>query len=101
MKIIILGAGQVGSSAAENLVSEAHDITVVDTDAARLANLQENPFAALVVDRYDDDWTHLGWVMVQGHAEILASGPEHTTAPRPPFAPATPSSPPCASNSFR
>ena len=41
MKIIILGAGQVGSSAAEALVSEANDITVVDTDAARLATLQE------------------------------------------------------------
>ena len=42
MKIIILGAGQVGSSAAESLVSEANDITVVDTDAACLAALQEN-----------------------------------------------------------
>ena len=41
MKIIILGAGQVGSSAAESLVSEANDITVVDTDVARLAVLQE------------------------------------------------------------
>lgn len=36
MKIIILGAGQVGSSVAENLVSEDNDITVVDTDASRL-----------------------------------------------------------------
>ena len=41
MKIIILGAGQVGASAAESLVSEANDITVVDTDAARLGTLQE------------------------------------------------------------
>jgi len=41
MKIIILGAGQVGSSAAESLVSEANDITVVDTDGSRLALLQE------------------------------------------------------------
>jgi trk system potassium uptake protein TrkA len=41
MKIIILGAGQVGSSAAESLVSEANDITVVDTDAAKLVLLQE------------------------------------------------------------
>ena len=40
MKIIILGAGQVGSSVAENLVSEANDITVVDTDARRLQELQ-------------------------------------------------------------
>jgi trk system potassium uptake protein TrkA len=41
MKIVIVGAGQVGTSAAESLVSEANDITVVDTDSARLATLQE------------------------------------------------------------
>ena len=46
----------------------------------RLANLRENPFAALVVDRYDEDWGRLAWVMVQGRAEILASGPEHDRA---------------------
>jgi PPOX class probable F420-dependent enzyme len=46
----------------------------------RLANLRANPFAALVVDRYDEDWSRLGWVMVRGRAEILASGPEHVLA---------------------
>jgi PPOX class probable F420-dependent enzyme len=46
----------------------------------RLANLRENPFAALVVDRYDEDWGRLGWVMVQGRAEILQGGPEHDRA---------------------
>ena len=40
MKILILGAGQVGSTVAENLVSEANDITVVDTDAEKLQTLQ-------------------------------------------------------------
>ena len=35
MKIIILGAGQVGGSLAEHLASEANDITVVDTDGDR------------------------------------------------------------------
>jgi trk/ktr system potassium uptake protein len=44
MKIIILGAGQVGANLASSLVSEANDITVVDLDAAKLAMLQ---------DRYD------------------------------------------------
>ncbi|MFL1514519.1 Trk system potassium transporter TrkA [Pseudomonas prosekii] len=39
MKIIILGAGQVGGSLAEHLASEANDITVVDTDAERLRDL--------------------------------------------------------------
>lgn len=41
MKVIILGAGQVGASVAEGLVSEENDITVVDSDAARLAQLQD------------------------------------------------------------
>jgi trk system potassium uptake protein TrkA len=41
LKIIILGAGRVGSSVAESLCSEANDITVVDTDAARLKQLQD------------------------------------------------------------
>ena len=41
LRIVILGAGQVGSSVAENLVSEANDITVVDTDAGRLRKLQD------------------------------------------------------------
>ncbi|HCP02440.1 MAG TPA: Trk system potassium transporter TrkA, partial [Pseudomonas sp.] len=39
MKIIILGAGQVGGSLAAQLASEANDITVIDTDTARLREL--------------------------------------------------------------
>ncbi len=41
MKIIILGAGQVGGTLAATLASEHNDITVVDTDADRLHELQE------------------------------------------------------------
>lgn len=41
MKIIILGAGRVGESVAESLVSERNDITVVDTDTIKLAQIQE------------------------------------------------------------
>ncbi|MDP2264937.1 MAG: NAD-binding protein, partial [Thiobacillus sp.] len=52
MKIIILGAGQVGSNLAESLVAENNDITVIDLDLARLALLQ---------DRFD-------LRTVQGHA---------------------------------
>jgi len=39
LKIIILGAGQVGGTLAEHLASEANDITVVDTDPDRLRAL--------------------------------------------------------------
>ena len=41
MKILILGAGRVGESVAESLVSEQNDITVIDTNPQRLAALQD------------------------------------------------------------
>ncbi len=41
MKILIVGAGRVGTSVAENLVSEHNDITVIDPDPSRLTDLQE------------------------------------------------------------
>jgi trk system potassium uptake protein TrkA len=41
MKILILGAGRVGQSVAESLVSERNDITVIDSDPARLHELQD------------------------------------------------------------
>ena len=49
MKVIILGAGQVGASVAEGLVSEENDITVVDSDGARLMRLQDKLDLRVVV----------------------------------------------------
>ena len=46
----------------------------------RLRNIAENPAVAVVVDRYDDDWKRLGWVMLRGRAEILTAGAEHARA---------------------
>lgn len=41
MNIIILGAGRVGESVAESLVSEKNDITVIDTNPQRLRELED------------------------------------------------------------
>jgi len=41
MKIIILGAGQVGASVAANLCNEANDITIIDTNPIALQHLQD------------------------------------------------------------
>ena len=46
----------------------------------RLRNITENPVAAFVADRWDEDWTRLGWVMLRGPAEILTAGAEHDQA---------------------
>ncbi len=41
MNIVILGAGQVGSSLAEHLANENNDVTVVDLEQANLQRLQD------------------------------------------------------------
>jgi PPOX class probable F420-dependent enzyme len=43
---------------------------------ARLANVRLHPHAALLVDHYEDDWTQLWWVRVDGPARVLESGAE-------------------------
>jgi PPOX class probable F420-dependent enzyme len=50
------------------------------TALKRLTNIAENPAVAVIVDRYDDDWSRLGWVLLHGHAEILTDGEEHGAA---------------------
>ncbi|MFT7286428.1 MAG: trk system potassium uptake protein TrkA [Halieaceae bacterium] len=42
MKIIILGAGQVGGTLAEHLANENNDVTIVDTDTERLRALKDS-----------------------------------------------------------
>ena len=44
----------------------------------RLRNIDENPEVALVFDRYNEDWSRLGYVMLWGTASIVEFGLEHT-----------------------
>jgi len=46
----------------------------------RLRNIAENDQVAVIIDRYDDDWSQLGWVMLRGPAEIVETGPDHAAA---------------------
>ena len=46
----------------------------------RLRNIAENNQAAVIIDRYADDWALLGWVMLRGTAEIIDRGEEHDRA---------------------
>ncbi len=40
----------------------------------RIRNLLENNQVAIVVDRYDSDWTELAWVLVRGTGELVEGG---------------------------
>ena len=46
----------------------------------RLDNLAANPAACLLVDCYDDDWSKLWWIRVDGTARVLADGDERDHA---------------------
>jgi PPOX class probable F420-dependent enzyme len=52
----------------------------VDMPLKRLRNISENPEVAVTVDRWDENWRRLAWVMLRGRAEILADGEEHDRA---------------------
>jgi len=41
----------------------------------RLTNLRANPRAALLIDYYDDDWSSLWWIRVDGLVHIVDEGP--------------------------
>ena len=41
------------------------------TDLKRLRNIAANPAVSLLVDHYEDDWSRLWWVRVDGAARIV------------------------------
>jgi PPOX class probable F420-dependent enzyme len=51
-----------------------------DVPLKRLRNITENPEVAVTIDRWDEDWRRLAWVMLRGRAEVLADGAEHDMA---------------------
>jgi PPOX class probable F420-dependent enzyme len=51
-----------------------------DIPLKRVRNILENPAVAVTADRWDEDWTRLGWIMLRGQGEILPDGAEHDTA---------------------
>jgi PPOX class probable F420-dependent enzyme len=48
----------------------------------RLRNIRENPHVAVVVDAYRENWSRLGFVLLEGTARVVESGAEHARALR-------------------
>ncbi len=46
----------------------------------RVRNVLDNPRAALVVDRYDEDWSRLGFALLRGPARLVEPGQEQVKA---------------------
>ena len=43
----------------------------------RVRNIRENAYVSIVVDRYEEDWSRLAYVLIRGRAKILTRGPRH------------------------
>ena len=66
------------------------------TALKRLRNIAANERVALLIDEYDEDWTHLWWVRVDGAARVLSDEPavvELLTAKYPQYQARPPSGP--------
>jgi PPOX class probable F420-dependent enzyme len=46
----------------------------------RVRNILENPDVTFLVDHYEEDWSRLGWIRIDGTAELLSDGPERDEA---------------------
>jgi PPOX class probable F420-dependent enzyme len=46
----------------------------------RLRNIAENPKISLIIDRYDEDWQRLAYLLITGRAKILLRGARHRRA---------------------
>ena len=51
---------------------------VGDRALRRVRNIEARHEAALVIDRYDDDWSRLGYLLARGRADLLPpDAPDH------------------------
>lgn len=46
----------------------------------RLRNIAANPGVSVLIDHYEDDWSNLWWVRVDGTARVVEEGPEFDEA---------------------
>lgn len=46
----------------------------------RLENIRADPRVAVLVDHYDEDWSRLWWVRLDGEARVIESGREYDRA---------------------
>ena len=52
------------------------------TSLQRLINIAQKPLVSVLADKYDDDWTRLWWVRLDGEASVVESGSNWSLAQR-------------------
>jgi PPOX class probable F420-dependent enzyme len=73
---LVPGTAGVTAGGADTLVTAVDAKPKSTLALRRLDNLRARPAASLLVDRYDEDWSALWWVRVDGTGRVLDDGPE-------------------------
>lgn len=66
--------------AEEVVYSAVDDKPKTTLSLQRLRNLTADPAASLLVDHYDEDWTALWWIRLDGAGRVVADVAEHERA---------------------
>ena len=66
--------------AGDAIYTAVDDKPKATADLARLRHIAAEPRVALLADRYDDDWSRLWWVRVDGDAAVVESPDERDRA---------------------
>ena len=59
----------------EVLYSSVDEKPKSSKELVRIENIRANPKVSVLIDEYDEDWTKLWWVRLDGDAEVVDSGP--------------------------
>jgi PPOX class probable F420-dependent enzyme len=62
----------------DSVVTAVDDKPKRTQDLQRLTNLESNPAATLLVDHYDEDWSALWWIRLDGHGYVVRDEPRRT-----------------------
>ena len=81
---VVGGDNRIGRPLVYTPIDEKPKAAPDPRQLARVRDLLILPAATLLVDRWDEDWSRLGWVRLYGRAEILEPQPheveEHAAA---------------------
>jgi PPOX class probable F420-dependent enzyme len=64
--------------AGDTVVTAVDDKPKTTHALTRLANIEDNPAATLLVDHYEEEWRHLWWVRLDGEAAVVREEPRRS-----------------------
>jgi PPOX class probable F420-dependent enzyme len=64
----------------DNIITAIDHKPKTTASLQRLRNIEAHPFASVIIDQYNDDWSRLWWVRADGNAHVVRQGPDHDQA---------------------